>query len=115
MLAPGRLARDDRLALAREYWGRGYATEARKPSWPTPSPVWAKPLDQLIQPENGPSSRRPAPGMQESSTEIMGHPALVYGIERTMVPTANRLMTRNPLGCSSLKNTIFHNRPTVII
>ena len=41
-------------ALRREFWGRGYATEAAQRSWPMPSPASARPrLISLIHPENG--------------------------------------------------------------
>jgi RimJ/RimL family protein N-acetyltransferase len=76
-------------ALRREYWGRGYATEAAQTVMADAfCRMGQNRLISLIQPENGPSiavalrlGMRP-----EGSTEIMGHPALVYGIERTINP-----------------------------
>jgi RimJ/RimL family protein N-acetyltransferase len=77
-------------ALRREYWGRGYATEAAQTVLADAfGRIGQKRLISLIRPENGPSiavalrlGMRP-----EGSTEIMGHQSLVYGIERTINPT----------------------------
>jgi RimJ/RimL family protein N-acetyltransferase len=77
-------------ALRREYWGRGYATEASQTVMADAfSRMGQNRLISLIQPENGPSIAVALRlGMRkEWSTEIMGHPALVYGIERTINPT----------------------------
>jgi RimJ/RimL family protein N-acetyltransferase len=77
-------------ALRREYWGRGYATEAAQTVMADAfGRMGQKRLISLIRPENGPSiavtlrlGMRP-----EGSTEIMRRQALVYGIERTIKST----------------------------
>jgi RimJ/RimL family protein N-acetyltransferase len=76
--------------LRREYWGRGYATEAAQTVMADAfSRMKQTRLISLIQPENGPSIAVALRlGMRkEGSTEIMGHPALMYGIESATNPT----------------------------
>jgi RimJ/RimL family protein N-acetyltransferase len=76
-------------ALRREYWGRGYATEAAHSVMADAFfRMRLNRLISLIQPGNGPSIAVALRlGMRhEGSTEIMGHRALVYGIERTHNP-----------------------------
>jgi len=74
-------------ALRRDFWGRGFATEAAQTVMADAFVrLGFDHLISLIQPENGPSITVALRlGMRkEASTEIMGHPALVYGIGRTI-------------------------------
>ncbi len=76
-------------ALRREFWGRGYATEAAQSVMADAFfRMGEKRLISLIQPENGPSiAVAQRLGMRrEGSTEIMGHRALVYGVNRMTNP-----------------------------
>ena len=73
-------------ALRREFWGRGYATEAAQT---VVADAFSRQghtrLISLIHPNNGNSIAVALRlGMtRERETEVMGHSALVYGIERT--------------------------------
>jgi RimJ/RimL family protein N-acetyltransferase len=73
--------------LRREYWGRGYATEAAQTVMADAfSRMAHNHVISLIQPANGPSIAVALRlGMRkEGSTEIMGNPTLIYGIERAI-------------------------------
>jgi len=78
-------------ALRREFWDRGYATEAAQTVLADAfSRLGHSRLISLIHPEN---KRSIAVALRlgmhwESQTEVMGHPALVYAIDRNASPPA---------------------------
>ena len=72
-------------ALRREFWGRGYATEAAQTVMADAFSRLERPrLISLIHPQNGGSIAVAVRlGMRlQGSTEVMGHSALMYGIDR---------------------------------
>jgi len=72
--------------LRREFWGRGYATEAAQTVMADAfGRMRQEHLISLIRPDNGPSIAVAVRlGMRsEGQTEVMGHEALVYGIDRS--------------------------------
>ena len=74
-------------ALRREFWGRGYATEAAQTVMADAfSRLRQTRLISLIHPENEASiAVAERLGMsRERHTEVMGHPALVYSIDRAV-------------------------------
>jgi RimJ/RimL family protein N-acetyltransferase len=71
--------------LAREFWGRGYATEgARRALEYGFDEMGREHVISLIRPDNAPSVRvaERLGERLEGSTELHGRPALVYGITR---------------------------------
>jgi RimJ/RimL family protein N-acetyltransferase len=80
-------------ALRREFWGRGYATEAAHTVLADTFTRLRHPrLISLIHPSNGSSIAVALRlGMwRESQTEVMGHTALVYSINRPTAVAAAR-------------------------
>jgi RimJ/RimL family protein N-acetyltransferase len=72
-------------ALRREFWGRGYATEAAQIVMADAfSRLDQKHLISLIHPDNSPSiAVATRLGMRrEKQMEVLGHPAVVYGVSR---------------------------------